>query len=60
MGFVDEFDKSCTKYSVQLPVGSRPHRTAWTEKIASFIFDMFIENVYSFWREKYVSENPNV
>ena len=58
MGFVDEFDRDCTKYSVQLPVGRRPDKTAWTKKTTCFIFDIFLENVYCFWRQKYERENP--
>ena len=32
MGFTDEFDRDCTKYSVQLPVGRRPDKLPGVKK----------------------------
>ena len=59
MGFVDEYDRQITKYTLFLPVGRRPDRTAWTKKTCVFIVDMMIQNVYSFHREKFQDRNPD-
>ena len=59
MGFVDEYDRDITKYTICLPVGNRPDKTAWTKKTTLFLADMFLQNTYSFYRKNWESENPN-
>ena len=58
MGFVDEYDRQVTKYTLSLPVGRRPDKTAWTKKTCIFIIDMMLQNVYSFHRSKFQDNNP--
>ena len=60
MGYTDEFDRECGKYTTAcLPVGRRADKTHWTKKTTAFLFDIFIQNVFSLWRKRYLEQNPS-
>ena len=60
MGSVDVIDALLKKYTCAQKVGNRRDKTAWLKKSAFYMWDLFLLNVYSFWRVQFSKNNPGV
>ena len=58
MGSVDVIDRILKKYSTAQKVGKRKDKSSWLKKTACYIFDLYLLNVYSFHRSRFLQKNP--